>query len=128
MTVRRIMGAETEYGVHAPAKPHANPTVLSAFVVNTYDTLFKQELSAALETRWEYGSEAPLADARGFDMPREQAHPTQLTDTAHVLTSEDIAAEALSEAGHCAERIDWDAVTMNSILPNGARFYLARGD
>lgn len=124
MTVRRIMGAETEYGVHAPAKPHANPTVLSAFVVNTYDTLFKQELSAALETRWEYGSEAPLADARGFDMPREQAHPTQLTDTAHVLTSEDIAAEALSEAGHFAERIDWDAVTMNSILPNGARFYV----
>ncbi|MDY6050951.1 MAG: depupylase/deamidase Dop [Rothia sp. (in: high G+C Gram-positive bacteria)] len=124
MSVRRIMGAETEYGVHAPNQPQANPTVLSAFVVNTYDTLFKQELSSALETRWEYGSEAPLVDARGFEMSREQAHPTQLTDTAHVLTSEDIAAEALSEAGYFAERIDWDAVTMNSILPNGARFYV----
>lgn len=124
MTVRRIMGSETEYGVFAPEKPSANPTVLSAFVVNTYDTLFKRDLSARLQTRWEYRSESPLSDARGFDMPRAQAHPTQLTDTARELTSEDIAAEALSEAGHFAERIDWDAVTMNSILPNGARFYV----
>lgn len=124
MTVRRVMGAETEYGVHAPAQPHANPTVLSAFVVNTYDTLFKQGLQADLASRWEYDSEAPLADARGFEMPRSSAHPSQLTDTAHVLTSEDIASEALSEAGHHAERIDWDAVTMNSILPNGARLYV----
>ncbi|WP_421084080.1 depupylase/deamidase Dop [Rothia nasimurium] len=124
MTVRRIMGAETEYGVFAPDKPSANPTVLSAFVVNTYDTLFKQQLSARLQTEWEYRSESPLSDARGFDMPRAQAHPSQLTDSATVLTSEDIAAEALSEAGQFAERIDWDAVTMNSILPNGARLYV----
>lgn len=124
MTVRRIMGAETEYGVHAPAKPHANPTVLSAFVVNTYDTLFKEKLTSELNSTWEYSSETPLTDARGFTVTREKAHPSQLTDTAQILTSEDIAAEALSEAGHFAERIDWDAVTMNSILPNGARLYV----
>lgn len=124
MTVARIMGAETEYGVIAPTKPSANPTVLSAFVVNTYDTLYKQKLRTVAQTRWEYASEAPLADARGFEMPRDQAHATQLTDQAHELTSEDIAAEALSEAGQFAERIDWDAVTMNSILPNGARLYV----
>lgn len=124
MSVLRIMGAETEYGVFAPSKPSANPTVLSAFVVNTYDTLFKQDLEAQLASVWEYGSETPLTDARGFDMPREQAHKTQLTHESRVLTSEDIAAEALSEAGHFAERIDWDAVTMNSILPNGARLYV----
>lgn len=124
MTVTRIMGAETEYGVIAPTKPSANPTVLSAFVVNTYDTLYKQKLRAVAQTRWEYASEVPLADARGFEMPRDQAHATQLTDQAHELTSEDIAAEALSEAGQFAERIDWDAVTMNSILPNGARLYV----
>ncbi|MDO4898750.1 MAG: depupylase/deamidase Dop [Rothia sp. (in: high G+C Gram-positive bacteria)] len=124
MSVSRIMGAETEYGVFAPEKPSANPTVLSAFVVNTYDTLFKKELSAAAQMRWEYGSEAPLSDARGFQMPRSEAHKSQLTHESQVLTSEDIAAEALSEAGHFAERIDWDTVTMNSILPNGARLYV----
>lgn len=124
MTVRRIMGAETEYGVHAPTKPHANPTVLSAFIVNTYDTLFKQKLTAELNNTWEYSSETPLTDARGYTISREEAHPSQLTDTPHILTSEDIAAEALSEAGHFAERIDWDTVTMNSILPNGARLYV----
>ncbi|WP_237224943.1 depupylase/deamidase Dop [Rothia nasisuis] len=124
MTVQRVMGAETEYGVFAPSKPSANPVVLSAFVVNTYDALFKQKLASRAQTEWEYGSESPLADARGFELAREAAHPSQLTDTAHVLTSEDIAAEALSEAGLFAERIDWDSVTMNSILPNGARFYV----
>lgn len=124
MTVSRIMGAETEYGVLAPSKPSANPTVLSAFVVNTYDTLYKQKLRAIAQTRWEYASEAPLADARGFEMPRNVAHPSQLTHESQELTSEDIAAEALSQAGNFAERIDWDAVTMNSILPNGARLYV----
>lgn len=124
MSVSRIMGAETEYGVFAPQKPSANPTVLSAFVVNTYDTLFKQELAAQVEAQWEYASETPLDDARGFSMARQDAHRSQLTHESRVLTSEDIAAEALSQAGHFAERIDWDAVTMNSILPNGARFYV----
>lgn len=124
MGVSRIMGAETEYGVFAPQKPSANPTVLSAFVVNTYDTLFKQELAAQAEAQWEYSSETPLDDARGFSVARQDAHRSQLTHESKVLTSEDIAAEALSQAGHFAERIDWDAVTMNSILPNGARFYV----
>lgn len=122
--VARIMGAETEFGVHAPSKLSANPTVLSAFVVNTYDSLFKAELSARLASRWEYGSEAPLADARGFELAEQLADPSQLTHRYRELTSEEIAAEALSEAGHFAERIDWDAVTMNSILPNGARLYV----
>ena len=37
--VSRVMGAETEYGVIAPAAPGTNPTILSAMVVNTYSKL-----------------------------------------------------------------------------------------
>ena len=47
---------------------------------------------APLGTGWDYGSETPLADARGFTVAREDAHPSQLTDEAPVLTAEEIAA------------------------------------
>ena len=33
--VSRVMGAETEYGVIAPAAPGTNPTILSAMVVRS---------------------------------------------------------------------------------------------
>ena len=36
MTVRRIMGSETEFGVLAPGQPDANATVLSTRVVTGY--------------------------------------------------------------------------------------------
>lgn len=124
MSVCRIMGTETEFGVIAPEKPEANPTVLSAQVVNTYDTMFRRELASTNTSTWEYDSESPLADARGFEMEESEADASQLTHRRHELTSEDIAAEALAESGMFAERLDWDAVTMNSILPNGARFYV----
>jgi hypothetical protein len=32
---------------------------------------------------FDYSSETPLRDARGFEMSRAEAHPTQLTDVAH---------------------------------------------
>ncbi len=121
MGVQRIMGAETEFGVIAPTNPGANHTVLSATIVNTYNSMAYPKKT---DTSWEYSSEEPLQDARGFAMKREQAHTTQLTDEAYELTSEDIAAEALKESGMFAERLDWDKITMNSILPNGARLYV----
>lgn len=71
-----------------------------------------------------------------------------MTHTRTELTSEDIALEIMREAGVQApgepaeprsaldalagvhgrggfpERLDWDRVTMNAILPNGARLYV----
>ncbi|MFW0155084.1 depupylase/deamidase Dop [Rothia sp. P6271] len=125
MSVQRIIGAETEYGIIAPTHPHANPTMLSAEVVDTYNKLFRRELSAQnSSTIWEYDSETPLQDAYGHTQEEQSAHPSQLTHQSAVLTSEDIAAEALLESGAYAERLDPDAVTMNAILPNGARLYV----
>ncbi len=124
MTVRRLMGSETEYGVIAPASPQANPTVLSAAVINTYTRIVQRTLQKKTHSDWEYGSESPLQDSRGKLVDADRAHPSQLTHRFAVLTSEEIAAEALQEAGLYAERLDWDSVSMNSILPNGARFYV----
>jgi Pup amidohydrolase len=94
--VRRVMGIETEYGVSQPGDPEANPMLMSGQVVNAY----AQPLGArAGRARWDYEDEAPLRDARGFEMARRAADPSQLTD------------------------ID-DPTLANVILTNGARLYV----
>ncbi|RKS67920.1 proteasome accessory factor A [Motilibacter peucedani] len=99
MTARRVMGTETEFGVSLPGAPGANATLLSSQVVNAYAAwLAAGGGSRARRARWDFEEENPLRDARGFDLARESADPSQLTDE--------------------------DAGLANLILPNGARFYV----
>ncbi|MFP5252381.1 MAG: depupylase/deamidase Dop [Actinomycetes bacterium] len=94
MSVRRVMGTETEFGISVAGQPTANPMVASSQVVNAYaSTTLK-----ARRARWDFEEESPLRDARGFDMSREVADPTQLTDE--------------------------DLGLANVILTNGARLYV----
>src|SRR6188474_2704341 len=94
MSVRRVMGTETEFGISVQGQPTANPMVASSRVVNAYagSTL------RARRARWDFEEESPLRDARGFDMSRESADPSQLTDE--------------------------DLGLANVILTNGARLYV----
>ena len=94
MSVRRVMGTEVEYGISVQGQPTANPMVASSQVVNAYagSTL------KARRARWDFEEESPLRDARGFDMSREVADPSQLTDE--------------------------DLGLANVILTNGARLYV----
>ena len=96
MTVHRVMGIETEFGISVPGHPHMNAMVLSNHIVAAYahDVLGLPRGYS----RWDYDEESPLRDARGFDMSRAEADPSQLTD-------EDIGMA-------------------NVILPNGARLYV----
>ncbi|MDT0215135.1 depupylase/deamidase Dop [Rothia sp. ARF10] len=96
MTVRRVMGIETEYGISVPGAPGANPMVLSGDVVTTYAA--SRGIRPA-QASWDYADEAPLRDARGFDMGRGAAHPSQLTDVE-------------------------DPTMANVVLTNGARLYV----
>jgi len=96
MSVRRIMGIETEYGISVPGDPTANPMVLSGRVVTAYAT---QVGMRAARAGWDYEDEAPLRDARGFDMARGVADPSQLTD-------------------------EEDPTLANVVLTNGARLYV----
>jgi Pup amidohydrolase len=90
------MGIETEYGISQPGEPEANPMLMSGQVVNAY----AQPLGArAGRARWDYEDEAPLRDARGFELSRALADASQLTD-------ED------------------DPTLANVILTNGARLYV----
>ncbi|KRF24949.1 MULTISPECIES: depupylase/deamidase Dop [unclassified Phycicoccus] len=96
MTVRRVMGIETEYGISVPGDPAANPMILSGQVVNAYASA--QGIRAA-HASWDYADEAPLRDARGFEMGRSLADPSQLTD-------------------------EEDPTLANVVLTNGARLYV----
>jgi proteasome accessory factor PafA2 len=94
MSVRRIMGTETEFGISVPGEPAANPMVASSQVVNAYAS----STLRARRARWDFEEESPLRDARGFDMSREVAD-------ASLLTDEDLGLA-------------------NVILTNGARLYV----
>jgi proteasome accessory factor A len=114
MSVRRVMGLETEYGVSAPGAPEANPVMLSSQVVNGYG-LTRGGRSAG-RARWDYEDEAPLRDARGWEQPRSSAHPDQLTDA---LPAPSTPARQPSP-GPGLE----DPGLANLVLTSGARLYV----
>jgi Pup amidohydrolase len=95
MSVRRVMGTETEYGIAVPGQPGANAMVTSSQVVNAYQAA---RSARARRARWDFEEENPLRDARGFDLARDAADSAQLTDE--------------------------DLGLANVILTNGARLYV----
>lgn len=95
-SVHRVMGIETEYGISVPGALVQNPVVASSQVVQAYAHLVG--LRSNNSSAWDYDWESPLRDARGFDMSRADADPSQLTDE--------------------------DVGVANIILTNGARLYV----
>ena len=94
MTARRVMGTEVEYGISVPGHPAANSMMLSSQVVNAYANAH----AVSGRAHWDFEEENPLRDARGFDLSREAADSSQLTDE--------------------------DVGLANVILTNGARLYV----
>ena len=86
------MGLENEYGISS--KLNTDPITLSNRIVFAY----AKHVYPDSNIRWDYDVENPLRDARGFDMTRADADPTQLTDEGQAIP--------------------------NLVLPNGARFYV----
>lgn len=125
MTVRRVMGTETEYGILAPSLPGANSTVLSTQIINAYASLQNSGSGQSGGARWDYSDEAPLTDARGWEVSRDEAAPSQLTDRA-VLDAETVAMSGgrLSESNLYHEGPLSTGVLMNMVLRNGARLYV----
>jgi proteasome accessory factor A len=86
------MGLENEYGISS--KLNTDPITLSNRIVFAY----AKHVYPESNIRWDYDVENPLRDARGFDMSRADADPSQLTDEGQAIP--------------------------NLVLPNGARFYV----
>ncbi|MDR7356512.1 proteasome accessory factor A [Paeniglutamicibacter sulfureus] len=127
MSVHRVMGLETEYGVLAPAMPGANATMLSAQVINAYAATIREARGKIAGTHWDYTDETPLNDARGFTQPRATADPSQLTDLEPELDAEQVAMAGgdVTIGSTLYEGGDNDhEVLMNMVLGNGARLYV----
>ena len=118
MTVRRIMGIETEYGVLQPGRPMANPMLLSSHVVAVHAAARE---GARAKARWDYDDEDPLHDARGFRLQRASAHPSLLTDDPAAPAPSGDGPQAMPRA--TVEEYE-DPGAANVILTNGARLYV----
>jgi len=118
VTVRRIMGIETEYGVLEPGRPLANPMLLSSHVVAVHAAARE---GARAKARWDYDDEDPLHDARGFRLQRASAHPSQLTDDPATPAPSGDGPQAMPRSSF--EEYE-DPGAANVILTNGARLYV----
>ena len=118
MTVRRIMGIETEYGVLQPGRPLANPMLLSSHVVAVHAAARE---GARAKARWDYDDEDPLKDARGFHLQRAAAHPSLLTDDPSRPAPSAEGTQLLPRT--TVEEYE-DPGAANVVLTNGARLYV----
>lgn len=121
----RVMGTETEYGIIAPGS-ELTPTQLSAAVVTAMGEALEELGSASAAAPWDYLHERPLDDARGFSMRRADAHESQLTHEGTSVAAGASVASSHSSAGPGAAgaRSASGRILMNSVLGNGARFYV----
>ena len=138
LTTERVMGIETEFGVlHADPEDRAragagSSILLSHLTVGAYALLDPAEGERGRRVRWDYGDESPLRDARGFEIQRAAAHPTQLTDQvrdAHVPSVDldaPLQGPEIPPEGEDDEVLTWAAHRSigNAVLVNGARWYV----
>ncbi|WP_209372715.1 depupylase/deamidase Dop [Brevibacterium renqingii] len=101
LRVQRVMGSETEFGLSQPGNPRANPMRDSARVVDAYAG--PRGLRSS-QNFWDFATESPLADARGFFMNIADADSSQLTH----IPQDDVEAQYLA----------------NVVTENGARYYV----
>jgi Pup amidohydrolase len=99
MTVRRVVGTETEYGISVPGQSAANHMLASSQIVNAYLNATTGS-SRDRSPRWDFEEESPLRDARGFDVGAAMPN-----DAADVLPDDEVGLA-------------------NVILTNGARLYV----
>jgi Pup amidohydrolase len=69
MSIPKVMGIETEYGISAPGMPDFNPVLSSSLLINSY-------AGSLRKIRWDYEQESPLRDARGFE-PVQERQPVE---------------------------------------------------
>ena len=96
------MGIETEYGISSSSarggEDDLHPMQLSNHVVKAYGSGAGGPATDGRPAGWDYETETPLRDIRGYEVARSSAHPDQLTDS--------------------------DLGMANVILTNGARLYV----
>ncbi|HHX85696.1 MAG TPA: proteasome accessory factor PafA2 [Actinomycetales bacterium] len=82
----RIIGTEIEFGIVAVGQPLLSSVVTSTQVIKAYTD--PGEGAGHVDARWDYGSESPMRDARGFDLGAARAYdPSEYGVTNRVLSN-----------------------------------------
>jgi proteasome accessory factor PafA2 len=79
VSIPKVFGIETEYGIAFGGDPKLNAMVASTLVVSAY----KELLDGSAE--WDFHDEHPERDARGFEVPGDKAPTVEPTLTNVVL-------------------------------------------
>jgi hypothetical protein len=69
LSIPKVMGIETEYGISGPGMADFNPVLSSSMLINAYAGTLRR-------IRWDYEQESPLRDARGFE-PVQERQPVE---------------------------------------------------
>lgn len=85
MTVKRVIGTETEYAVSVRGTGAYQPVRLS------FDVVSAAADPARKHIRWDYRGEDPVNDARGHRLERAAARPDMLTDAPQLNITNVIA-------------------------------------
>ncbi|WP_026461167.1 depupylase/deamidase Dop [Schaalia suimastitidis] len=122
MSVRRIIGTETEFGIYQVGNTWANPVALSTTIVEAVAGFSRSATPAQVgaPVRWDYTGEDPLNDLRGMRMSRAAADPSLLTDDPYHLAPSG-GEERMRRP--TAEELALPAAT-TAVMPNGARVYV----
>jgi proteasome accessory factor PafA2 len=132
MSIAKVMGIETEYGISGPGIPEFNPVLSSSMLISSYAGTLRR-------IRWDYEQESPLRDARGFE-PVQERQPVEedpglanvilpngaryYVDHAHpeYSTPECVAARGLVVHDKAGERIlERSLEALEAMLPTGQR-------
>ena len=123
MSVKRVVGLETEFAVTDPNDPRANVLALCAYVVDAYGRAGQASGGAGL-VPWDYRGENPLNDARGFKFDRSEVHPSLLTDDPDRPAP---SGEFNAQVDYVRRPSDAERAlpkAPNAVLTNGARLYV----
>src|SRR5438067_177995 len=94
MSIPKVCGIETEYGIVLRGSGESNPIAASSVLINAYVQELQQSAASGSERiEWDFEDESPGKDARGF--AREGAMPPEVE--THLV---------------------------NTVLTNGARYYV----
>jgi proteasome accessory factor A len=69
MTIKRVLGTETEFGIATRDADATDPVSNSLFLINHYPTFPSPKIL------WDYENENPLLDIRGFEVEGERERP-----------------------------------------------------
>jgi proteasome accessory factor PafA2 len=78
MSIPKVMGIETEYGISSPGTTEFNPVLASSMLINSYAGNLRR-------IRWDYEQESPLRDARGFEPVQEREPSDEDLGLANVI-------------------------------------------